>query len=430
MKTKDFLLLAIAIFISISVSAQKYGKTSGDSINCITNIAIYSDFYKQKKYKEALPFWYDVYHYCPGASENTFIRGNVLLKFAVKNEKDLAKKENLIDTLLNSWEKRIAYFGKEGQNTGRKALDLLKYRPEEKHQIYSLFKKSIEINDTIIDEQQLYMFFISTVELVKSKKADTSLLFENYTLIQDLIAKREKPKGKYNALLEKIDSVFEDFLPCKAGIKFYSGKLNQNADNINLLKKIITFLERKKCNDDSLFNKVAENLIKSDTSFETSYFMGLLFNSKKQYAKAIEYFNAAQKKAVNKENEVKTLLSLTTLYEKLNDYSNARTYANKILDVKPDNGLAYIIIGDLYVKSAKFCNENELSSKAIYWAAVDKYTLAKKMDLNPKIQQLAKSRIATYSRAFPSKETLFFYGLKKGNTYKVGCWINENTIIR
>jgi hypothetical protein len=96
--------------------------------------------------------------------------------------------------------------------------------------------------------------------------------------------------------------------------------------------------------------------------------------------------------------------------------------------LRPNDGNPYIIIGDLYASSANDCGEDEISKKAAYWAAVDKYIRARSVDTS--VEQMANERISSYSRAFPAMERLFFHDLKEGDSYTVGCWINETTTVR
>ena len=63
-----------------------------------------------------------------------------------------------------------------------------------------------------------------------------------------------------------------------------------------------------------------------------------------------------------------------------------------------------------------------------YWAAVDKYVKAKHVD--PEMAAAMNKKIAIYKAHFPTRETMFFYNIKPGDKYKVGCWINETTIAR
>ncbi|MCD4746266.1 MAG: hypothetical protein K8R58_08200, partial [Bacteroidales bacterium] len=100
----------------------------------------------------------------------------------------------------------------------------------------------------------------------------------------------------------------------------------------------------------------------------------------------------------------------------------------KTIKLRPDDGNAYILIGDMYAASAKNCGNNDLTKKVAYWVAVDKYIKAKIVD--PSVASTANSRIASYSKHFPVTETIFFYDLKEGDTYTVECWINEKTKVR
>ena len=119
---------------------------------------------------------------------------------------------------------------------------------------------------------------------------------------------------------------------------------------------------------------------------------------------------------------------LAMCYQNLKNYPLSRKYALKSLEVKPDNGNPYILIGDLYGSSGKECGDNDLTKKVAYWAAVDKYIKAKRVD--PSVAEIAKSRIRSYSIHFPSLETIFFYDLQEGESYTVECWINEVTTVR
>jgi len=432
MKTIKFILLAGVIFLSLPVSAQKYGNTAEDSVDCITNISLYSEFYKQQNYKDALKPWREVFLKCPMASENTFIRGTSIIKAAIEREKDAKIKEKLIDTLLMVWDKRIEYYGKEGLNLGRKGLDLMAYRPKEKEQIYNMFKKVIDISGNFAEPIVIYNYFMSTIEFVKAGKGDSSLIIDNYDICSDLIEKNiandVKNKDEYDKVLQNIEVTVEPYTTCEKLITIYGKKFKQTPNNIALLKKITKILDKKKCTDDPLFFKATESLYKLEPTAETAYLMGKMCYTKKQYSKAAEYLTDAAEKITENSEKAKTYLLLADIYGNLNQFSTARTYAYKALDAKPNDGMPYIIIGDLYAQSAKSCGDNELTTKVAYWAAVDKYLQAKKVDAS--MTELANSRISSYSRAFPSDENIFFYGLKKGDSYKVGCWINETTTIR
>ena len=86
-----------------------------------------------------------------------------------------------------------------------------------------------------------------------------------------------------------------------------------------------------------------------------------------------------------------------------------------------------ILIGLLYAESAKQFS-GEIESRAVYWAAVDKFVKAKNMD--PSVAGRANSYISSYSQYFPSMETIFFNDYNEGQSFNVGGWIGETTTIR
>ena len=105
----------------------------------------------------------------------------------------------------------------------------------------------------------------------------------------------------------------------------------------------------------------------------------------------------------------------------------ARTLALEAINLKPEWGEPYILIGDVYAGS-KDCFTDEFEKATIYWVAVDQFSKAKSVDAD--VVEKANERISTYKKYFPDIETIFFYSLKEGDNYKVGCWINETTKVR
>jgi hypothetical protein len=112
----------------------------------------------------------------------------------------------------------------------------------------------------------------------------------------------------------------------------------------------------------------------------------------------------------------------------LNQPAKARENAIKAANLKKDWGQPYMLIGNMYASANASCSGNEVEKHSVFWAAVDKFTLAKTID--PKVSEEANNLINRYSVYFPNSETLFFYGLKAGDNYMVKCWINENTKVK
>jgi tetratricopeptide (TPR) repeat protein len=156
--------------------------------------------------------------------------------------------------------------------------------------------------------------------------------------------------------------------------------------------------------------------------------MGKMYIKKEKWPKALEYLKQATdlQEDPNKKADLFYLMAVVNFQQK--KYSQARSNCYDVLKYRPNDGKAYILIGNMYAISAKSCGNNDLTTKVAYWAAVDKFIKAKNVD--PSVADDAKKLINTYSQYFPATETIFFYDLKKGDKYKVECWINETTTVR
>ena len=119
---KIFLILSIIVISNDVFSQNKWGN---DSISCITNLSLFREYYKQKNYDDALNPWRWVYRNCPKSSGNIYKNGPSIIKAAMK--KDSENRDLYVDTLMQIYDQRIQYFGKEGFVLGRKGSDLINY---------------------------------------------------------------------------------------------------------------------------------------------------------------------------------------------------------------------------------------------------------------------------------------------------------------
>ena len=120
-------------------------------------------------------------------------------------------------------------------------------------------------------------------------------------------------------------------------------------------------------------------------------------------------------------------LGLALTQSKLGQYSDSRDNALKAEQLHPNWGEPYILIGQIYAESQNQCSNITLPA-SVFWVAVDKFTEAKKVD--PTVEEKANKLIITYSKYYPKKEDAFFQNVHEGDTYTVGCWINEKTTAR
>lgn len=428
----------------------KYGN---DSVECVQNLSLYRESYKQwkqSKYKSpaishAFTFWKKVITDCPKASENIYVDGVKMLNYYLKNAKDDVKKEKLIDSLMIVYDLRIKYFplhyrtGKSqvGAILGRKGVDLYQDRPSAYKEVFEILSESIELDGAKAKGPVYVYYFRSITRMAVKGETDTAAVVDAYDMISDYIAANIKyytEKGnmkkiqEYENIMGNIENTFEPFANCNDLVRIYQQKFDLAPDDVVLIKKIVKLLDKKKCVENSpLYFETTVRLYDLDPTPESAYLIGKMLLKQQRYGDAIKYMeDATNMEDLGKVDDA--YIFLAEAYKAKNNFPKAREMAKEASKLNPTWGEPYLFVGDLYAMSAKECGDNDLTRKVAYWAAVDKYYKAKQVD--SELTELANKRINTFKVYFPPTEVLFFYNLSEGDSYTVGCWINEVTTIR
>ena len=119
--------------------------------------------------------------------------------------------------------------------------------------------------------------------------------------------------------------------------------------------------------------------------------------------------------------------TLACLAANQRNYAKAREYSNRVLEENPNDGRAYVIIGQSIAATASNYFPNDpVKRKCVYYLAVDKLERARQLD--PSCAGDVNSLIATYRSYFPTNEEIFMQpDLEKGKTITIG---GESTKIR
>ncbi len=441
-----FLAIIAAGFFSMSLafgqsgeeqdaSAAKGPKYGADSATCVVHLSLYREFYKQKNFKDAMPHWRWVFNNCPLSSQNLYIDGAKIMQAKIDETTDPALKQKYIDTLYLVYDQRITSFGREGYVLGRKGIDMVSNRPDDVENNYNTLKRSIELSGDNAESATVAYYFQTVLSMVQQSKLEKVAVVDAYdqlsTIIEHNIAKsaeNEKNLVLWNSVKANIETAFEPFASCEDLISLYSQKFSKNSTDVDMLIKMTSMLERKKCTESDLFFSATEQLHKLQPGAKSAYLMGVLSRDKKQYNKAEQYLSQAVELSDNNDDKIKALNMLAAVNYEQKNYAQARGNARQILQINPNYGKAYIFIGDLYAASSNMCTEDDLGGKTVFWAAIDMYVRARNVD--PSVAEEANGKISQYSRYFPASQDLFFRDMHDGGSYTVGCWINENTTIR
>lgn len=434
-KIKRIGLAIMMTALAVSANAQKMGKTPEDSVKCIENLSLYQESYKMKNYTDAYGPWKELLKYCPGYSKNIYIRGVTILKNMMANAKTGEEQQKYIDELMQLYDLRIQYFGEEALNKARKAMDLEQLRGASAvADYYKLYEDAVKVGGESLDASYIYKFFEATIFYVHEKKAEPTLIIDNYDLASTLLEKQLKAnpakKDDIQAAIANVEAAFSPYASCEQLVEIFGKKYESSPDDLELIKKISTLLESKGCTKTDLFFNATEKLHKLEPSPKSAYLMGNLCLTKKQFSKAVEYLKEAVE-GIEEDQKYQAYIRLAYAYHGTNSYAASRSAAYEAAKLDPTKGEPYMIIATLYAESAgSCCGSGPVLSRVAYWAAVDKAIKAKNVEDTPEMTERANKFISTYSRHFPNQAEAFMENIIDGTSFTVGGWIGETTTVR
>ncbi len=414
---------------------SKYGL---DSAQTIVNASIYSEFVKQKNFKEALPAWRYVFFNAPKFQKKTYANGEIIMINLLKQTKNPA----YLDTLMMIYDQRIKYFGDDPRNgegwiLGRKGGNLIALGPKDidtKKEAYGYLIKSFDMEGAKSDPLSVQILFFTAGDLLKAEHMNRDEYINLYMKVSQYIEhglKNSKKPELFKEVKGNIDGLFfsSGVADCETLDRLLTEKYNANADDVDNLKSIISLLRRNECLDLPLYTTVVEKLYEKDPSSEAAYSLAVMFIKRQDFDKAETYLVEALEKAeAGDENKADYYLRLAQLKAGKKQYAAAKANALEALKLNPNLGAAYIMIGKAYAAYAPSYGQDAYDHASVMWAVVDKFVKAKQVD--PSVAEQANKLIAEYSQHFPSKEEAFFRSVNAGTQVKIGDWINETTVAR
>jgi len=420
------------------ISNSKYGHGK-DSIRCIRNLSLYREYCRTKDYNKALGFWRVTFDECPRSSKNMYIDGAKMYKWQLDQTFNIQRKRELIDTLILVYDRRLEYFGDTGNVRGRQGGAILKYSIDDNisylKKAYSYLNESLELLGTSVSHAVLPALFTASALLYTENELTSVQLINDYFLVSetiDKIIKKTKFKGRLLKIKQSID---EDFirtakLECEEIVTHFNKEFESKKTDISFLKTLSCILKERSCTSNELYYQSLVELFKHEPTAKTALQIAWLASNNNQHEIASVYYEEALKLVEDKNEKAECYYELAKAWEKIGDNVKSRESAYKAVELKSGFGEPYILIGHLYANSKNDCEKFrklELPN-SVYWLAVDMFNKAKSVD--PGLTDRVNSLISNHLPHFPNKEEAFFIGIKEGDNYYIGCWINETTKAR
>lgn len=439
-------------FINEKCKGSKYGC---DSVTGVTNLSVYREYYKQwesNRYaadavrKEMISCWRYVFLNCPRSSQLIYTNGEKFMDYFIRQNPQ--QKDAYIDTICMLMDTRAHYFPndpKTGRSQvasiiGRKGLLIYTYNKNRYEEAYNVLREAFALDASQMQGAYMDAYFKATIDMVNNNKAEKMAIINVYQELSEALDDNikalaenagdfEKNKKSINinkGVKKNLDNLFQPYASCENLNKVFSAKMAETPNDVMLLKRIITVLDKKDCTDSKVFLDAVVKLNGLESSPEASYGMGVKYFMEKKYSDAAASFEQAAK-TENNDRKYRAYRNLAFCHQFMGNYSKARDNARRAAQVDPMAGEPYLIIAQLYAESAKQFS-GEVDRNAVYWVAVDKCQQAKTIDAS--CVERADALIRVYSASFPTMETIFFNDYSEGQKYNVGGWIGETTTIR
>lgn len=435
------LLLLTSLVLSIGGFSQdgdsKYGDTPEQQQKCKECLSLYREYRDQGIDADALTFWRCALQTCPQSSKAIYIDGadfyGKILDKIYQDSSKMDMRNAYLDTLMTVYDMRIQYFGEEGKVMGFKAVDLFKYDESRAEEANSMLKRAIELRQNETDANTASKYYQTLFEMYKMDKASKSDLLVEYMPVLDILdyniarLEDERDRSRYEKAKKNLDAFFIKIAECEDIYRILGERIAASPNDIELNKKSLAVMNKRDCTDDPLYLEVAERVYKDEPTAPAAYSIGIEKLKAKEYSDALNYFEEAIKLCGNCIDANQYRLRAGQTASLLGQGSKARKYANDILKTDPNNGEAYMLIGDAIVSSSKACDDGKLGAASVYWLATDYYNQAKAVDKD--VASKANQKISGYHKYFPDKKTIFFNGYEVGQQYKVECF-GETTTVR
>jgi tetratricopeptide (TPR) repeat protein len=438
MKKMKTIVTAVLMFITITSSfiaqAQcREFKWPEDKDKAEEKVALYGDAMKQGQFRAAVSPFNWMLKNAPDWHVKLYIDGAEIYDNLAEKEKDPGKKQQLVDSMLMMYDLRIKTCGDEVNVLNRKAFYAYKYNVTNKDksvELLKLFDRVAEISGDKMSDGNLvaYMTTVQANFVLQKNLSDEQILdrYDKIMTIANQKIKQAEAAGKTKDVtkLKEYVSVIDDLLigMVKVDCDFVKNnlepKFKKTPNDITLAKKIFGFMLQGKCTDDPLWLEAGEVIHKQEKDFGLAKNLALKYLSNEDYDKAEGLLKEAVTLAKDQSDKADMYIYLGNLQAKKNNKNAARDYYRQATEAGNKEGFEKI--GDLYYGSFNDCkkNANMAEDRLVYIAAYNMYARAG-----------ASQKMAQAKSQFPSKEEIFLFNWKVGDTMRVSCWIGETVTI-
>jgi tetratricopeptide (TPR) repeat protein len=449
MKTKLTVLLAFFLVV-FTAKAQ--------DVDCATELSLFADSAKNKKYDEAAKYLVVLRKSCPDFHQAIYLYGEPTITYFVDNAKTEEEKVTLVKDLMLLLDEYDKFFPNNGKgNKVKKAMALFNNKVGTKDEVFQMLDNVFKTDrENFTDALAMYVYFEIFVDKYESGKDGIELqeVFDKYDAISDFL---ESEKNKLSEIKDELLQIQEtrelsrkeetSFRRSEANLEAYETISISMDAKISLLSscdRLVPFLEKsfdakktdeewlsrsadrlykKGCDNTPLFAKISEALHALNPTAKSAFKLAVVAYNKKDIQKAIKFFNESADLHTDKNEKAKVYYMMASNIYATSNKAQARSYAEKALAAKPSFGKAYLLIANLYANSVNDCGSTPFEKRSVNWLAAQMARKAGQVDSS--LKGTAESAASSYEQRAPSVEDIFVEGMS-GKTIQFNCWIGKS----
>ena len=465
---KHLFSLTLLVFAAVNISYSQCETwvakpTQTDAENAHS---IYRQALKAKDYPTAFENWQTAYKLAPAADgkrDYHYTDGVVLYKDLLTKTTDDKVKADYHKKIIQMYDQAIACYVSKSITTknateeemkwrigylyGRKAADMFYIINAPYEDVLVALEKTIEYSG----DKTEYTIFDPYARIVvyefKEKRFPKEKAVAVYKKLQEIaeynISNNEKLSEGYQQAKANMEGTFSEIEKDIFDCEYFKEKLipeyEENKEDVQTLKRVLATLKSQGCtNDDHDIMRLDAEWKKYATTENARLQAEFEANNPAagakaaydagRYHEAITKYRQAIESATDNDTKATMMFAVASIeFRKLNLYSQARSTAYAAAKLKPGYGRPYLLIGDMYAKTARSCGD-AFSQRLCILAAMDKYNQAKSVEAA--ITAEANDKLSHFYGSVPDKSEAFMRGYSEGQTLNCGCWIGESVRLR
>lgn len=379
MKLKNFLAIALVASSATTVFAQYEGTAvydrighGNDSIEALSNLSLFGDYYKNKNWSEAYTPWKWLIEHAPISQASIYTRGQTMLEQLTYNSPEKADKQKYLKELLDMYDIRNKYVNElnsfssalmqtsKGTNICRKAYFYANYGPTvlddySLENAYGMFTEGINlVNDDPSREVEgfvLYKYFDVSYQKYRKDPANFREQFiKDYMLCKEVCEKMlekanqasdsvaaQKIVAQYDPVLVNVE---DNFGKSRAAaredlIAIFTPKVEAKKDDFNYLQSVIDILAANDCDDTEVYYTASRYAYEIKPTYNSAIGTAQWYTNQNNHAESVKYYDKAIELCTN--DRLKSRIAMRVVYAlaKSGQGDNVESYLQKVSQFDP-----------------------------------------------------------------------------------------------